>query len=355
VTALLAREFTCVRVDLRGHGDSSTASEYSTLSLVSDVRSVVEQIDIGEPAVVGHSLGATVAAVYAAVHPARAVICVDASLRFGDFAQLVQRHANALRSDRTMEAVLAIDHELGLEPHAGSKDMERRVLTFHREVLLRIWQALLTTTPEQLTAIAETILPRISAPLLALHGSLPPPDYRAWLARLVANAHLEVWDRPHAPPRRTPTLCRTRSTPTRRPTRPSPLLRKGKPSHPWTGVSDTAGKDGDRQLRLIDARRRCRRLAPEPALPMSTRSSRHAAMTPVGVTGQSLDCGLAVPQGLEESLPSCFVVGTGTSPTPSSDPQSAESSDPPASPFVLSATSELTRATATMQLRGFRP
>jgi pimeloyl-ACP methyl ester carboxylesterase len=194
VTALLAREFTCVRVDLRGHGDSSTASDYSALSLVSEVRSVVEKLDIGEPAVVGHSLGATVAAVYAAVHPARAVICVDASLRFGDFARLVQRHANTLRSDRTMEAVLAIDHELGLEPYAATEEMGRRVLTFPREVLLGIWQALLTTSAEQLTAVAETILPRITAPLLALHGSPPPPDYQVWLTRLVPTARLEVWD-----------------------------------------------------------------------------------------------------------------------------------------------------------------
>lgn len=194
VTALLAREFTCVRVDLRGHGASSTASEYSTLSLVRDVRSVVEKLDIGEATVVGHSLGATVAAVYAAVHAARAVICVDGSLRFGDFARLVQRHANTLRSERTMDAVLAIDHELGLEPYAGTQDMERRVLTFPRDVLLGISQALLTTAPEQLTAIAETILPRITAPLLALHGSPPPPDYQAWLTRLVPTAHVEVWE-----------------------------------------------------------------------------------------------------------------------------------------------------------------
>ena len=194
MTAFLAREFTCVRVDLRGHGESSTASQYSTLSLVSDVRSVVEKLDIGKPGVVGHSLGATVAAVYATVHPARAVVCVDASLRFGDFAQLVQRHANTLRSDRTMEAVLAIDHELGLEPYAGIQDIERRVLTFPREVLIGIWHALLTTAPEQLTATAETILPRITAPLLALHGSPPPSDYQPWLTHLVPSARLEVWD-----------------------------------------------------------------------------------------------------------------------------------------------------------------
>ena len=194
VTALLAEEFTCARVDLRGHGESSPASEYSMPSLVGDVRSVVERLDAGEPAVVGHSLGATIAAVYTAVHPVQAVVCVDASLRFGDFAQLVQRHANVLRSDRTMEAVLEIELELELEPYACIEDMERRVLAFPRPVLLGIWQALLTTTPEQLTAIAETILPRITAPLLALHGSPPPADYQPWLTRLLPTAHLEVWD-----------------------------------------------------------------------------------------------------------------------------------------------------------------
>jgi len=66
ITSLLAQDFTCVRMDLRGHGASSAAPEYSMQSLVGDVRAVVEEVGLGEPAVVGHSLGASVAAVYAA-------------------------------------------------------------------------------------------------------------------------------------------------------------------------------------------------------------------------------------------------------------------------------------------------
>jgi pimeloyl-ACP methyl ester carboxylesterase len=193
VTDLLSADFTCVRVDLRGHGESSAAPEYSMLSLVADVRAVVEELALGEPAVVGHSLGATVAAVYATAHGARAVVCVDSSLRFGDFARLVRRHADALRGEGTMEAVLAIDRELGLEPYAGLEDLERRVLAFPREVVLGIWDAALTTPPAQLTATAEAVLPRIDAPLLSLHGSPPPADYEAWLTRLVAGARVEVW------------------------------------------------------------------------------------------------------------------------------------------------------------------
>ncbi len=194
VTALLADEFTCVRLDLRGHGASSRAAEYSMVSLVGDVRAVVEEMALGEPAIVGHSLGASIAAVYAAAHGARAVVCVEGSLRFGEFAELVQAHAEDLRSQRTMEAVLSIDHALALKPYTEVENIERRVLAFPREVVLGIWDALLRTPPEQLTAIAEAILPRIAAPLLSLHGSPPPQDYAAWLTGLTHSARVEIWD-----------------------------------------------------------------------------------------------------------------------------------------------------------------
>jgi len=194
ITTLLAPDFTCVRMDLRGHGASSAAQEYSMQSLVGDVSAVVEEVGLGEPAVVGHSLGASIAAVYAATHSARTVVCVDQSLRFGEFAALVQARADDLRSPRTMEAVVSIDRALKLEPYADVEELERRVLAFPREVVLGIWDALLTTPPEQLTAIAEALLPRLSAPLLSLHGSPPPPDYESWLAGLARGARIEIWE-----------------------------------------------------------------------------------------------------------------------------------------------------------------
>ena len=194
ITGLLAPDFTCVRMDLRGHGASSAAPEYSMQSLVGDARAVVEEVGLGEPAVVGHSLGASIAAVYAAAHGARTVVCVDQSLRFGEFAALVQARADDLRSPRTMEAVVSIDRALKLEPYADVEELERRVLAFPREVVLGIWDALLSTPPEQLTAIAEALLPRLSAPVLSLHGSPPPPDYESWLAGLTRGARIEIWE-----------------------------------------------------------------------------------------------------------------------------------------------------------------
>ena len=194
ITALLANDFSCVRMDLRGHGKSSTAPDYTLPSMVADVRAVVEELGLGDPALVGNSLGATVAAIYAAAHDATGVVCVDSSLRFGDFGRLLQRHTDTLRSERTMEAVLAIDHELGLEPYTGIADMERRVLAFPREVVLGLWEAALTLPPGEQTALAEAFLPRITAPLLSLHGSSPPSDYESWLTGLVPSARVEVWE-----------------------------------------------------------------------------------------------------------------------------------------------------------------
>jgi pimeloyl-ACP methyl ester carboxylesterase len=99
VTDLLVADFMCVRIDLRGHGDSSMASDYGIVTLVGDVRAVADEVGVETPAIVGHSLGATVAAVYAALNPGRAVVCVDQTLRFGDFAALLQSHEQGLRAN----------------------------------------------------------------------------------------------------------------------------------------------------------------------------------------------------------------------------------------------------------------
>lgn len=194
ITERLADAFTCVTVDLPGHGSSPAGGDLGILALVAAVRSVVEGLGLERPAIVGHSLGAGVAAVYAAAHGARRVVLVDQSLRFGDFARLAQRHGDALRGPRTTEALWEIEMELGLGPYAEVDAMRERVLAFSREVVLGIWDVPLSTPPDELTARAEGFLPRIDAPLLALHGSPPADGYVGWLTWLVPTAAVEVWD-----------------------------------------------------------------------------------------------------------------------------------------------------------------
>jgi pimeloyl-ACP methyl ester carboxylesterase len=60
--------------------------------------------------------------------------------------------------------------------------------------VLAIWDRVLTTPPDHLTALSEALLPQIKAPLLSLHGSRPASDYEPWLTGLVPTAEVEVWD-----------------------------------------------------------------------------------------------------------------------------------------------------------------
>jgi pimeloyl-ACP methyl ester carboxylesterase len=142
---------------------------------------------------VGHSLGGSTAVIYAVVNAARAVVCVDQSLRFGDFAARVRAHEQRLKGDDWADAVMEIERALVLEPY-GSRDVEQRVREFPRAVILGVWAQLLATPPDDLTAVAESALPQCRAPLLAIHGSPPEADYAEWLTSRVPHAELEIWE-----------------------------------------------------------------------------------------------------------------------------------------------------------------
>ena len=81
-----------------------------------------------------------------------------------------------------------------LEPFDAIADLEQRVREFPREVILGVWAELLATPSQELTALAEAALPHCRAPLLAIHGSPPEPDYPEWLRSRVPEAKLEIWD-----------------------------------------------------------------------------------------------------------------------------------------------------------------
>lgn len=62
-----------VAMDLRGHGKSAKPldGDYKLTSMVKDVESVVDALDLKRFVIVGHSMGGAIAAHYAAAHPER--------------------------------------------------------------------------------------------------------------------------------------------------------------------------------------------------------------------------------------------------------------------------------------------
>jgi pimeloyl-ACP methyl ester carboxylesterase len=69
-TRPLADDYRLVVPDLRGHGRTggSAREDYSVALFADDVRALVDALDLDTPVVVGHSMGAFVALVYAARH-----------------------------------------------------------------------------------------------------------------------------------------------------------------------------------------------------------------------------------------------------------------------------------------------
>ena len=82
----LAREFTPITFDLRGHGDSrKPASGYLYGDYIDDLDRILDALRLKRPLIMGHSLGGIVTLWWAARHPDRAagLVVVDSPLRSG--------------------------------------------------------------------------------------------------------------------------------------------------------------------------------------------------------------------------------------------------------------------------------
>lgn len=198
VVERLRGDFTCARLDLRGHGESGTSGEYDALAAAGDVTAVVEAVGAAEPpVVVGHSLGAVVATAYAATGGvARAVVNVDQGLRLADFAALVRPLEAELRGPNFRDIFPVVLEALGFD--RLDPDTQARLQAVHarapQKVVLGMWAPLFESTDEQIDALVEGLVREVRVPYLALHGSDPGPGYAEWLTSRVPTATVEVWD-----------------------------------------------------------------------------------------------------------------------------------------------------------------
>jgi pimeloyl-ACP methyl ester carboxylesterase len=195
IAPLIADAHRVIALDLRGHGDSEAAAAYDPMSMAGDVAAVVAAEGITDPLVVGHSLGGVVVSAYAATAPCRGVINVDQPLELGGFKQQLADIESLLRGDRAGfdAAMTAVVDQL-----AGPlSTAERRRLDSTRradqQVVLGIWEPVLTSSAADLEALVEQLASAITAPYLSLFGSDPGPGYTAWLQRIIPHAEVEVW------------------------------------------------------------------------------------------------------------------------------------------------------------------
>ena len=88
-----------IAFDLPGHGSSPSLDRHNLAAVVEAIHEAVIEADVERPVLVGHSIGAVLASMYASRHPAAAVVNVDSPVRIEPFVRLVQSLAPQLTAD----------------------------------------------------------------------------------------------------------------------------------------------------------------------------------------------------------------------------------------------------------------
>jgi pimeloyl-ACP methyl ester carboxylesterase len=202
VTALLAPGRNVLAVDLRGHGASDRQPPYDLFTMASDLDAVVRAVGVDDALVVGHSLGGMVVSAYASAgYPARGIVNVDQPLDTSGFKDALTMMEPMLRG--TPEEFASVIDQLFAALAGPLPAAERARIDAlscpEQDVVLGIWDIVLTTSAEELGAVIDSLAPTITLPYLALHGS-DAPDYGEWLTARIPSATYEVWpDHGHYP------------------------------------------------------------------------------------------------------------------------------------------------------------
>lgn len=190
----LAADHTVVLVDLPGHGGSGPEITYEVQALADDVAHAVGSLGLGDPVVVGHSLGGIVATAYAAACPTRGIVNIDQPLALADFQGTLRQLEPALRDEASFSSTI----DAVLDSMAGPLSMaeRQRLRSLRRpdqEVVLAIWAPILESDPEALDSLVRAVGRQVGVPYLAVHGNDPGEAYGDWLSAVIPGAVMEVW------------------------------------------------------------------------------------------------------------------------------------------------------------------
>jgi pimeloyl-ACP methyl ester carboxylesterase len=196
VRAALDERWHVVALDLRGHGGSDRNPPYDPVTMANDVASVVAELGLDDPLLVGHSLGGVVVSAYGgAGFPARGIVNVDQPLALGGFKEALEPLTPLLQgSPEEFAAAVGIVFSVldGPLPAAERARLDE-LSTPEQDVVLGVWKPVFEMSAEDLDLMAAELSQAIAVPYLSLHGSDPGEDYPDWLHAIVPTADFDVW------------------------------------------------------------------------------------------------------------------------------------------------------------------
>jgi pimeloyl-ACP methyl ester carboxylesterase len=103
-----------IAVDLPGHGESG--GKPAPLDEVADqLHGLLTELAMQRPIMVGHSMSAGLAGLYASAHPVSGLVMVDQGMEVRPFAELLHRLAPVLRGPGFAGAWQTFESTLGLD------------------------------------------------------------------------------------------------------------------------------------------------------------------------------------------------------------------------------------------------
>jgi pimeloyl-ACP methyl ester carboxylesterase len=187
-----------VAIDLPGHGASPAEVCYDLEAVVDAVHAAVRAAGLERPVVVGHSMSAVIASIYAAFYPTTGVITVDTTLRVGPFAGVVQSLRDQLHGPE-FDAVWAGFFEPSMHAELLSPDAQELVRSTSRpsqDVFLGYQRELLELPVAELEGrvhVVMSVLRAAQRPYLLIAGDGVNDDDRQWLVDQLPQVTIETW------------------------------------------------------------------------------------------------------------------------------------------------------------------
>jgi pimeloyl-ACP methyl ester carboxylesterase len=189
----LADRFTCVTVDLPGHGGSE-GPERGIDDVADAISHLLGELEVEPPVVIGHSLGGAVAGSYAARYPTRGLVMVDQATYVRPFAAMLHQFEPALRGENFQAAFEPIRQTIGVEllpeQHRASILASQRI---DQDLVIGYWDEVLATTPDELQARIDRDAKAISVPALVVFGQTIDDATREHLLNHLPSPEIEEW------------------------------------------------------------------------------------------------------------------------------------------------------------------
>jgi pimeloyl-ACP methyl ester carboxylesterase len=183
----------CVALDLPGHGESMCLPR-SMDEVGQRVHTLVVDLGIERPVVIGHSLGGIEATMYAARFPVAGVVNVDQPLDVRPFVGWLQQIAPALHGPDFAAAFEPIRQSIGVELLPEPlRSATLTTQTVRQDIVLAYWSEIFRQSPESLQALVDEAARRIVVPYLAVFGHRLTDEERAALRDRLTGLELEEW------------------------------------------------------------------------------------------------------------------------------------------------------------------